>query len=292
MSKVMTILSGFRDRISHRKHELGEAFGSQRNERELRGGSDQDVAQLIEEKEGEEWSSEEDGEDERLNANALKNLDNFLDNDDPLEIKARSGKPPLVQSQDERTEEDMLANWTALAGVGRDMVGKEIRFRARVHLVRSMSAKLAFVVFREHTLTIQGVLGAVSGGVSENMVRWAQHTKNGSIIVVKAKVKKPEQVVQSTSTHHVELEIEEMHLVSARTNPIPFSVYEAEAATDGHSISDRVRLGNRILDLRTPTSQAIFRVHTLDDPIYLCHPPKTLGVNGARAIVDFFQSEE
>jgi aspartyl/asparaginyl-tRNA synthetase len=53
-----------------------------------------------------------------------------------------------------------------------------------------------------------------------------------------------------------------MHLISARAVPISFSVYEAEVVTDGHSISDRVRLSNSILDLRKPTSQAIFRVQS------------------------------
>jgi aspartyl-tRNA synthetase len=53
-----------------------------------------------------------------------------------------------------------------------------------------------------------------------------------------------------------------MKMVSARTAPVPFSVYEADAATDGHSVPDRVRLANRIIDLRTPSAQAIFRVQS------------------------------
>ncbi|KAG9230888.1 hypothetical protein BJ875DRAFT_138187 [Amylocarpus encephaloides] len=36
--------------------------------------------------------------------------------------------------------------------------GKIISFRARIHTLRRMSAKLVFIVFRQQTMTIQGVL--------------------------------------------------------------------------------------------------------------------------------------
>jgi len=38
------------------------------------------------------------------------------------------------------------------------MEGKVITFRARIHTLRRMSAKLVFIVFRQQTITIQGVL--------------------------------------------------------------------------------------------------------------------------------------
>jgi ergosteryl-3beta-O-L-aspartate synthase len=54
------------------------------------------------------------------------------------------------------------------------------------------------------------------------------------------------------------------------TEIVPFSVQEAETEireeeyTDGRrsKISDRTRLSNRIIDLRTSTSQSIFRVQS------------------------------
>lgn len=36
--------------------------------------------------------------------------------------------------------------------------GRVITFRARIHTLRRMSAKLVFIVFRQQTMTIQGVL--------------------------------------------------------------------------------------------------------------------------------------
>lgn len=38
------------------------------------------------------------------------------------------------------------------------MDGQTISFRARMHTLRRMSAKLVFIVFRQQTMTIQGVL--------------------------------------------------------------------------------------------------------------------------------------
>ena len=233
---------------------------------EQRGGSEKDVAHIIEQEKrsnDEKWSSDEEDSDNGLqHGQAAKDLDDFLNNDDPPEAKERYGMLP-------------------------DLVGKEICFRARVHIVRRISAKLAFIVFREHTTTIQGVLSAQDRGISKNMVRWAEHIRTGSIVIVKANVKEPEQKVKSTSTHHAELQISKMYVVSARTAPVPFSVYEADAATDGHAISDRVRLSNRILDLRTPSAQAIFRVQSSvcrtfrnyleDHDFHEIHTPKLQG---------------
>ena len=283
MSKVKSTLSDLRHKISNRKHEVSDKLSNGRHGDQERGGFEQDIARLIEEAEG-AFSSE----DEEANANQrqlAKNLDEFLDNDDPPELKGHYGKLHVMQSQEDAVDSWENAEWISLRNVTPDLVEKEIVFRARVHVVRNMSARLAFIIFREQTTTVQGVLSVKEGEISENMVRWAQHIRAGSIVIVKGKVKKPEQIVQTTSEHHAELEIEKMHLVSARTEPIPFSVYEA--TSNGHFIADRERLANRILDLRTPASQAIFRVQSavcrtfrmfLDERDFLeIHTPKLQG---------------
>jgi aspartyl/asparaginyl-tRNA synthetase len=38
------------------------------------------------------------------------------------------------------------------------MDGKVVTFRARIHTLRRLSAKLVFIVFRQQTITVQGVL--------------------------------------------------------------------------------------------------------------------------------------
>jgi lysyl-tRNA synthetase class II len=291
MSKVRSIVSSLHIKLSQRKHELGQTLTNGHGEHS-RGGDEKDVARMIEE---EEWSSGEEEDDYNFqNGDAAKSLDEFLDNDDPPEAKERYGILPLMRSQEQGDDDDddddddvWPSEWTSLTKIGSDVVGKEIYFQARVHAIRRMSGKLAFIIFREQTTTVQGVLSAHEGGVTENMVRWAEHMRTGTIVVVKAKDKEPDNTVKSTSTHNVEVEILKLHVVTARTAPLPFSVYEADATSEGHSISDRVRLANRILDLRTPAAQAIFRVQSsvcrafrnyLEDHQFLeIHTPKLQG---------------
>ena len=284
MSKIKGIFLGLQDKLSYRKHEIGQKLPNGHSEPK-RGGSQDDIANFIHQ---EEWSDEEEDDGELQHGQQEKSLDDFLENDDPPEARALYGMLPLMQSQEPVHNDDMWpSQWASLTEIDPDAIGKEISFRARVHVIRRMSKKIVFIIFREQTTTVQGVLSAHDGGVTENMVRWAEHMRTGTIVIARAKIKEPEQKVKSTSAHHVELEILKLHVVSAREAPVPFSVYEVDAATDGHSIADRVRLANRILDLRTPSAQAIFRVQSsvcrtfrnyLEDQHFLeIHTPKLQG---------------
>ena len=117
-------------------------------------------------------------------------------------------------------------------------------------------------MFREQITTIQEVLHLREGEISESIIRWAEHIRPGSIIIVKGKLQHSEQEATTASIHELEVLVEQAHVVTKCTRPIPFSVYEAEAATDGHAISVRVRLSKRIMGLRTPTSHLVFRVQS------------------------------
>lgn len=193
----------------------------------------------------------------------VKEIEDFLaNNPDSEELQTHYGKLPLMQSIPPAREPIEQERWWHLQEMTPDQEGQRVVFRGRVHIVRNMSAKMAFIVFREGITTIQGVLRAKEGSVSENMVRFAEHMRPGTIVMTKGLLRRAEQKVKLTSIHELEIEITDLHVETPRTVQVPFSVYEAEAATDEHTIADRVRLANRILDLRTPTSQAIFRVQS------------------------------
>ncbi|KEF56060.1 aspartyl-tRNA synthetase [Exophiala aquamarina CBS 119918] len=285
MSKVKSAVSNIGVQISHRKDDINSKLGLHDHE-ESRGGSEQDVVHVIHD-EIDDWSSTEDEEQYGHQSYPAKDLEEFLQNDDPPEVRRNYGRLPLMQSQDNAFDPKQKIGWTRLVEIGPKMIGKEISFRARIHVVRHMSAAMAFILFRENITTVQGVLSAREDGVSESMVRWAQHIRPGSIVLVQATAKQPDKQIHGASTHDVELLIQQLHVVSARKAPVPFSVYEAEGATDGRAIADRVRLRNRILDLRTPTSQAIFRIQSevcrtfrsfLDQHEFLeIHTPKLQG---------------
>lgn len=53
---------------------------------------------------------------------------------------------------------NMLALNASTADDHLEFEGKTITFRARIHTIRRLSAKLVFIVFRQQTITIQGVL--------------------------------------------------------------------------------------------------------------------------------------
>ncbi|EED17048.1 aspartyl-tRNA synthetase, cytoplasmic [Talaromyces stipitatus ATCC 10500] len=181
------------------------------------------------------------------------------------EMKERYGDLPLVQSQT-RSGEPKLR----LADISTDLIGKEVTFVARLHIIRNMSAKLVFLVFRQQLTTFQGVLHAEEGKKSLGMVNWAERLRTGTIVRVRGIMQKPAVPVLGCTYHDVEISIEQLHVVVRREDSVPFSVYEAEIRTEEEDrvegrfshIPDRTRLSNRILDLRTGTAQAIFRIQS------------------------------
>lgn len=207
------------------------------------------------------------------------------------EMKTRYGELPLVQSQTRNREPR-----ARFENISKALEGQEIIFTARLHIVRRMSAKLVFLVLRQQVFTFQGVLHEKAGANSLAMVHWAEHLRLGAIVRVRGRVQAPEVPVLGCTIHDVELAIDELHVVVRRDEPVAFSVYEAEIRTieedrvEGRRsrIPDRTRLANRVLDLRTPTSQAVFRVQSaicnlfrtaLDDQAFVeIHTPKLQGV--------------
>ncbi|TVY55656.1 Aspartate--tRNA ligase, cytoplasmic [Lachnellula cervina] len=213
------------------------------------------------------------------------------------------------------------------------MDGEVITFRARIHTLRRMSAKLVFIVFRQQTITIQGVLQSFkpknelqpnednTGTISEQMVRSVEHYPSETIVVAYALLRKAPHRIKNATIHDYELEVYEIHKVGDLTENVPFTVYDAEninrdtedvddeeledssilsgtdtpdgskSPVDGkpsristdlskfsidklrsrksldvnrpnRSLPQRVRLNNRIVDLRTGPAQSVFRIQS------------------------------
>lgn len=211
--------------------------------------------------------------------------------EETAEMKARYGKLPLMQSSVRPRELR-----TRIDDITPAMEGQRITFTARLHVIRRMSARLVFLVFRQQLGTFQGVLHEKPGVSSIAMIQWVEHLRVGSFVKVSGTLQKPEVPVMGCTIHDVELALESVHLQVNREEPVPFSVYEAEIrtkeeeeTTEGrrNHIPDRTRLANRILDLRTATSQSIFRIQAatcnlfrgaLDDRDFIeIHTPKLQG---------------
>ncbi|KAF2397525.1 aspartyl-tRNA synthetase [Trichodelitschia bisporula] len=151
-------------------------------------------------------------------------------------------------------------------------IGQEILFRARIHNIRKMSAHLVFFVFRQQTATMQGVLQE-GGDISRFFLYWAEHLDVETIVLVRGVVQIPkakEGQVKGATIKSCELRVTELHVEGQVTEPLPFTVHEAEVTRaeteeDGDTrqiITDRVRQSNRIIDLRTTAAQSIFRIQS------------------------------
>lgn len=159
-------------------------------------------------------------------------------------------------------------------------VGKEVVFRARIHHLRKMSSKFVFFVFRQQLATIQGLL-VEHADISKYMLYWAEHLEAESVVLVRGILQAPNNKqgdVTGASIHDIEVAVHDLHVEAAVTEHLPFNVHEAEVTQaevdeelarpdhkEGHArvrITDRTRLSNRVIDLRTTASQGIFRIQS------------------------------
>lgn len=152
-----------------------------------------------------------------------------------------------------------------------------VTITARVHNARIQSAKLAFLVLRQRTETIQAVVAEGGGqGISRQMIKWAGGINAESIVRVTGVIKHPKDPVHSTTMSNLEIHIERIYIISEAAQQLPMQVKDAMRAPPeaGHSEEGQVdaegapivtlntRLNNRILDLRTPSNQAIFAINS------------------------------
>ncbi|WFD04160.1 aspartate--tRNA ligase [Malassezia obtusa] len=214
------------------------------------------------------------------------------------EERARYGPSTLWAV--ERQPLDALIDLELANEAGRDdpamldtLVGSTRRFRARIHVIRPMGPHLVFLVVRDQAITLQTVLSEKSGPITAHMLHWAKRLPTESLITVQGTLQRPHEVITGCSVTHLELKVTHLYLISANQEQLPFSVYVAERLTN-HTLDDhndlddtstdqsslehhserelehehapmitmRTRLNNRLIDLRTPTTQAIFRVQS------------------------------
>lgn len=126
--------------------------------------------------------------------------------------------------------------------------GTEVTFRARIQHQRRMSEALDFLLLRDQTHTIQGVLSRTS----PNMIRWVQKLNTESLVEVHGRLKIPEKPVKSAYFQDIEVDIYSVHLVSLASN-LPFDNYHTPDSL-------HQRMSDRVLDLRHPANQALFRI--------------------------------
>ncbi|CEH14707.1 probable dps1-aspartyl-trna cytosolic [Ceraceosorus bombacis] len=180
------------------------------------------------------------------------------------------GALPLNQSQ-ERTGRA----YASIAQFNGSRDGEAVFFTARIQTSRSPSAKMVFLTLRNRFDCVQAVLAQAPERVSKHFVKWAASLVPETLVAVEGTlVKSPVPIESATVTvKDAEVRISKLHVISAITTdgPLPFYVDEAvrsDAEVAASQSTDRpmatigldTRLDNRVLDLRTVTNQAIFRI--------------------------------
>lgn len=169
--------------------------------------------------------------------------------------------------------------FTDLADLYNATEDQEVTIDARIHNARVQSAKLAFLVLREASHTIQAVIAeGGANGISRQMVKWCGGLNTESIVRVTGPVKPPKEPVTSTSISNHELHVESCHVISLANPQLPIQVkdcmrappeavdeQESEPPTDAQGapiVSLSSRLNNRVLDVRTAANLAIFQLES------------------------------
>lgn len=174
------------------------------------------------------------------------------------------GKLPLNQSQSRpRRSRIQIASLTP------ELDGQPVLLCARVQTSRMQGSKMVFFVLRQRIDSVQALLTVSEGNVSKQMAKWAGGLAMESIVLVEGTVKKAPEIIKSATVGNVEIHISQIHLISGIEGILPFSVEDAsrpelEAEESEEAQFKRVlldtRLNNRVVDLRTTTNQAVFKL--------------------------------
>ncbi|KIJ27385.1 hypothetical protein M422DRAFT_271448 [Sphaerobolus stellatus SS14] len=177
----------------------------------------------------------------------------------------RYGKLPLNQSK-EREGRPRIQ----ISSLTPSQEGQTVFFRARVTASRAQGSKMVFFNLRQKTDSIQALVVVSPEKVSKQMVKWAGTIPDESIVLVEGTVQLPLEEVKSASIGNVEILISQLFIVSSPESRLPFSIEDASRPeaefekedTQFARVNLDTRLDNRIVDLRTQTNQAIFKLQS------------------------------
>ncbi|MDD9139320.1 MAG: aspartate--tRNA(Asn) ligase [Candidatus Cardinium sp.] len=139
-----------------------------------------------------------------------------------------------------------------------------VRVRGRV-FSKKVHGNLLFLILRDglHTLQVIAVKGKAVAGhtLSDRCYEELRKVENESFIEAIGIVQRTEKPVLACSQQEIELRLIAYTLISRAILTLPITLKETERAEVAAAIPYGKRLDNRVLDLRTRLSQAIFRVN-------------------------------
>jgi len=176
--------------------------------------------------------------------------------------EGKYGDLPLIQSKEKTNRV-----WTDVKDIDLSKKNQSLLVRARLHTSRG-TGKQCFVMLRQRQYSIQA-LCAVNESISKQMVKFTTNITKESIVDVEGKVVSVDQLVTSASQQDVELHVEKIFVVSKADPRLPLQIEDASRPENDESlahVNQDTKLDNRIIDLRTVTNQALYRIQAA-----ICH---------------------
>lgn len=203
----------------------------------------------------------------------------------PSEVsKARFGIYPVHSSQPEIVSAFPDRKFTSIDDIEtlfkeKDVEEQYIWVRGRVHTNRH-KGRSVFLVLRGKMDTVQACAFAstkptfecdIEDQSQQNLVYFLGRINCESVVDIYARLVKAPQPIKSTTVNHYELAIERAFVISQAAANLPLLVTDAMRSDSAYVTKNGepceyvnpgrdTRLNNRVLDLRTPANQAIFRV--------------------------------
>lgn len=201
-----------------------------------------------------------------------RNLLCFITMTETVDVSAgKYGSYGVIKSEVKRTDRTLIS-LSSYADEAK--IDGQVWLRGRIHATRG-KGKQCFLVLRQSQNTIQLVI-AVNDIVSRQMVKFAAAIPKESVIDVEGIVKKVDPPIQSCTVKDREISVSQLWVVSAAALRLPLQIEDASRPEPKEGEEENVpdsgkgdlsiivkqdtRLDNRVLDLRTPANQAIFKL--------------------------------
>ncbi|KGN60145.1 aspartate--tRNA ligase 2, cytoplasmic [Cucumis sativus] len=255
--------------------------------------ADDDSSKAVSKKAAKKEAAKQEKLRRRQEAAAESAISSLNVEDDPL--SANYGDVPLSDLQSKEVKS--IENWTQVGSLTPELKDKYVILRGRVQTIRAVGKKMAFLVVREKGFTVQCVLSEQPELVSRQMVKYVDGLSRESIVDVEGVVSVPNVAIKGAS-QQVEIQVRKVYCISKAMPTLPINIEDAarsEAEIDkalqaGEQlvrVNQDTRLNYRVLDMRTPANQGIFRIQCqvstmfrqflLDENFVEIHTPKLIG---------------
>lgn len=175
------------------------------------------------------------------------------------------GDLPLIQSS-ETTDRNIID----VMQITDELVGQEIYLRAHVSVARG-KGKCGFLLLRTQIATIQACIFA-GHGIPPAFAKFVQQIPVESYVEICGTLAKVDKPVTSATIQDKEIQLKTCFIIS-RSQPTPVVVADCARVGDDDeetaasakalpTVSQKARLDNRVLDLRTVANQGIFRIQS------------------------------